>query len=119
MKSVALKTLVIDQLEALKAQDIVALDIAEQTVITDFFIIAGGTSKRHRQAIADRVIEAGKLNNIKVLGCEGYAAAEWILIDLGDVVLHIMQQETRSRYDLEGLWQDPDIYSHSQHADAH
>lgn len=119
MKSEALKTLVITQLEALKAQDIIALDISKQTTITDFFVIAGGTSKRHRQAIADRVIETSKLNDIKVLGCEGYDVGEWILIDLGDVVLHIMQQETRSRYDLEGLWQNMDLRAPTEHADTY
>lgn len=119
MKPKTLKTLVIKQLEALKAQDIVTLDIATQTTISDYFIIAGGSSKRHRQAIADRVIEASKLNDIKVLGCEGYDTAEWILIDLGDVVLHVMQQEARSRYNLEGLWQDTSIYKRTKHAGTH
>ncbi|MBC6414216.1 MAG: ribosome silencing factor [Chromatiales bacterium] len=119
MKLDALKTLVIAQLEALKAQDIVVLDISKQTTIADLFVIVGGTSKRHRQAIADRVIEVSKLNNIKILGCEGYDTAEWILIDLGDIVLHVMQQQTRSRYDLEGLWQDTEIGKQTTHADTY
>ena len=118
MKSAALKQLVITQLEALKAQDIVALDIRDKTTVADFFIIAGGTSKRHRQATAERVIEASKLNGVKVLGCEGFDTADWILIDLGDIVLHIMKQEARTRYDLEGLWQDTGDYEQVSRADA-
>ena len=119
MKSEALKQLVIAQLEAAKAQDIVELDIGAKTTIADFFIIAGGTSKRHRQATAERVIEASKLNGIKVLGCEGLDAAEWILIDLGDVVLHVMKAEARTRYDLEGLWKDTPTFAQIPHADTH
>ena len=116
MKSEALKQLVIEQLEELKAQDIVTLDIAKLTTIADYFIIACGTSRRHRQAIAEHVIETCKLNGIKVLGCEGFDAGEWILIDFGDVVLHVMQQETRTHYDLEGLWQNTEIFAQSKHA---
>ena len=119
MRSEALKQLVIAQLEAAKAQDIIALDIATKTTVADFFIIAGGTSKRHRQATAERVMEASKLNGIKVLGCEGFDTAEWILIDLGDIVLHIMKPEERTRYDLEGLWQDTGICEPALHADTH
>ena len=119
MKSEALKQLVITQLEALKAQDIVALDISNKTTVADFFIIAGGTSTRHRQATAERVIEACKLNGVRVLGCEGFDTADWILIDLGDVVLHIMKQASRTRYDLEGLWQDTDTPAHTPHVDTH
>ena len=116
MKPEALKQLVIEQLEELKAQDIVTLDIAKLTTIADYFIITCGTSKRHRQAIAERVIEACKLNDIKVLGCEGFDDGKWILIDFGDVVLHVMQQETRTRYDLEGLWQNTEIFTQNKHA---
>jgi len=118
MKSEALKQLVITQLEALKAQNIVAIDIRGKTTVADFFIIAGGTSTRHRQATAERVIETSKLNGVKVLGCEGFDTADWILIDLGDVVLHIMEQAARTRYDLEGLWQDTDSYEQVSRADA-
>ena len=119
MKSAALKQLVITQLEALKAQDIVALDIRNKTTVADFFIIAGGTSMRHRQATAERVIEASKLNGVKVLGCEGFDTADWILIDLGDVVLHIMEQAARTRYDLEGLWQDTYAQERTPHVDTY
>lgn len=111
MKPEALKQLVVTQLETTKAQHIVALDIGTRTTIADFFIIADGTSKRHRQAIAEHVIETSKLNGIKVLGCEGLDVAEWILVDLGDVVLHVMKPEARTRYDLEGLWQDTGVYA--------
>ena len=120
MNSKILKALLIEQLEEMKAQDITVLDIGNQTTITDFFVIAGGTSQRHRQAIADCVIAASKQHNIEVLGREGYDTADWILIDLGDIVLHIMQQETRTRYDIEGLWQNDTATSiHTNHADAY
>jgi len=104
MKTQTLKSLVIAQLAAMKAQDITVLDIAEQTTITDLFIIANGSSKRHRQALAERVCESLKASGIKALGQEGYTSGEWILIDLGDIVVHIMEHKTRLRYDLEGLW---------------
>lgn len=100
-----LNEFVIYQLEEMKANNIVVINVRDKTMIADFFTLACGTSKRHTQAIATRVIDKVKENGIKPIGVEGYEFGEWILIDLNDVILHVMLKETREFYDLEGLWQ--------------
>ena len=100
----ALRDLVVDTLEDRKALNIVALDVAKVTVIADHMVIASGTSNRHVHALSDYVVETVKSQHGSINGVEGRETAEWILIDLGDVLVHLMQQETRSYYDLERLW---------------
>ena len=104
MQAENLETLVLNALEELKAQDIKKLDVSNMTSITDTMVIASGRSSRHVKAISDAVIEKAKQNSFPVLGVEGQQTAEWILVDLGDLVLHVMQQETRDFYALEKLW---------------
>ena len=99
-----LNTLVIDALDELKANDIKNIDVDNITTITDNMIIATGTSSTHVKAIADNVITKVKEANIPILGIEGEDFREWILIDLGDVVVHVMQTEAREYYQLEKLW---------------
>ena len=99
-----LRELIVDALENRKGRDIVALDVGRLTDITDFMVIASGTSNRHVKALVDQVIEAAKLHRLKVLGVEGREACEWVLLDLGDVIVHVMQAATREFYDLERLW---------------
>ncbi len=91
-------------LEDIKAENVVVLDVRRRTSITDFMMFASGTSRRHVKSIADRVLEAAKRNAIHVLGVEGEESAEWILIDLGDVVIHVMQLAAREFYRLEHMW---------------
>ncbi|MGJ8524645.1 Ribosomal silencing factor RsfS [Halomonadaceae bacterium LMG 33818] len=98
--------LVIDALEELKAQDIVQLDVAELTSVTDVMVVASGTSSRHVNAVANNVVEKLKGSGIQPLGVEGRDGSEWVLVDAGDVVVHIMIPETRKLYDLEKLWSD-------------
>ncbi len=88
-----------------KAHDVIVLDVREQTTITDFIVIATGTSIRHVQAVAEQVIERVKQARGEILGVEGKDAGEWVLMDFGDVVVHVMQREVRAFYDLEQLWQ--------------
>lgn len=102
----ALKTLAVDALEELKGQDIAALDVSALTSVTDVMLVASGTSSRHVSALADNVVEKAKEAGIRPLGVEGKSGSEWVLIDLGDVVVHVMMPETRRLYDLERLWAD-------------
>lgn len=104
MNAEQLTALVKGALEDMKAQDIVALDVAGMTSIADCILVASGTSTRHVKSIADSVIERVKAAGLRPLGIEGDQQADWVLVDLGDVVLHVMTPATRQYYDLERLW---------------
>ncbi len=91
-------------LDELKARDVVVLDVRNLTTITDYFVIATGTSDRHVKSIAERLIEVAKAEGQPPLGVEGLERAEWVLVDLADVVIHVMQQPARDFYKLESLW---------------
>ncbi|CAO1664821.1 MULTISPECIES: ribosome silencing factor [Salinicola] len=106
MQTDTLKSLVVDALEELKARDVVELDVAELTSVTDVMVVASGTSSRHVSALANNVIEKAKEAGLRPLGVEGQQSGEWVLVDLGDVVAHVMMPETRQLYDLERLWAD-------------
>lgn len=101
--------LVVDALDELKAKDIQVLDVRGKTSVTDFMVIASGTSNRQVKALAGNVVEEAKKVGVRPLGTEGEGAAEWILVDLGDVVVHIMQPKIRDFYQLEKLWSTVDI----------
>lgn len=97
-------------LEELKARDIVELDVRELSSVTDYMIIASGTSKRHVISVAEGVITHMKQLGLMPLGTEGQRAGDWVLVDLGEVVVHVMMPDARSFYDLERLWKlDPDV----------
>ena len=104
MHSQELVELVEESMRDLKAVDIHVLDVGAMTSITDFMVIASGTSDRHVRSIADRVVERAKLAGLSALGIEGHEYGEWVLVDLGDVVVHVMQPVTRDFYKLENLW---------------
>ncbi|MBT8119922.1 MAG: ribosome silencing factor [Gammaproteobacteria bacterium] len=99
-----LKQMSLDALEDLKAEDIMVLDVKDKTTVTDWIIIATGSSSRHVKSIANSVITAVKNANRAPLGAEGEEDGEWVLVDLGDVIVHIMQRQVREYYDLESLW---------------
>lgn len=107
MQTEQIKSLVIDALEDLKAQNITLLDVRGRTSVTDWMIIATGTSNRHVSAVAANVEEKAKLAGLRPNGTEGRAAADWVLIDLIDVVVHVMTDQSRHFYDLERLWGEP------------
>ena len=99
------KTTLISQIVAdKKAMDVVVLDMADASSITDYFVICSGGSQRQVQAIADAIGEQLKQAGITSLGVEGYREGHWILMDYGDVIVHVFSQETREFYDLERLW---------------
>ncbi|MEM6986736.1 MAG: ribosome silencing factor [Pseudomonadota bacterium] len=95
---------VVDALDGLKAIDVQTLDVGELTSVADFMVIATGTSKRHVTALAERVIERIEEAGMRAQGVEGLDSSEWVLVDLGDVLVHVMQAETRDMYALEKLW---------------
>jgi len=104
METEKLKALVIEALEDVKAIDIRVLDVREKTSITDLMIIATGNTNRQVKALIDSVIEKCKQNGVKPIGTEGTDVAEWALVDLGDVVVHVMQPSIRDFYNIEKLW---------------
>jgi ribosome-associated protein len=114
LTSTQLRDLVISALEERKAKDIVALDVAASSPVTDFMIIASGTSNRHVNALVDEVVTAAKARDAEVLGVEGRETGEWVLVDLGDVLVHVMQAEPRAFYDLERLWAVPSPAAETQ-----
>lgn len=91
-------------LEDMKAININTIDVRKQTSITDMMLIASGRSNRQVRAIAEKILETAKQLGLPVLGLEGQQDAEWILVDLGDFVVHIMQPAVREYYQLEKLW---------------
>jgi len=92
-------------LEDLKAQNIVSIDVRDKTSVTDYMLIASGTSSRQVKALAEHVLEKFKEQGLRPLGSEGLDGGEWALLDMGDVLVHVMQAATREFYDLERLWQ--------------
>ncbi len=103
-ESEALKNLVIEALEEVKGLQVVALDVEGQTDITDFMIVATGKSGRQVKALTDSVVINAKAAGYVVKGVEGSDTAEWVLIDLGDVICHVMIPKLREFYELERLW---------------
>ena len=91
-------------LDDLKAKDVLSLDVRSLTSLADVMIIASGTSTRHVKSLADNVVKMVKEAGMKPIGMEGERDGDWVLIDLGGVIVHVMQPATRAFYDLERLW---------------
>jgi ribosome-associated protein len=104
MKTNELLNLVQQVLEENKAEEIVHLDVHEMTSITDWMVICSATSKRHASALSNHLVTKIKAHGIQPLGVEGENQNEWLLVDLGDIVIHIMLPEIRKFYSLEKLW---------------
>lgn len=104
MQGKELQDFVVDKLGDIKAKDIVVLDVRGKSDITDCMIICSGTSNRHVRSIADKVAEEARHAGVMPFGVDGDKDAEWILVDLGEVMVHVMQDEIRDRYQLEKLW---------------
>ena len=109
-----LQQIVVDALEDMKARDITTLDVRDMTTIADTMIVASGTSDRHVRSLADHVIEQAKNAGFRPLGVEGQNEGEWVLVDLQDIIVHLMLPKTRDFYNLEKLWapvREPDLAS--------
>lgn len=108
-----LRQRVITALDELKAKDVREIDVRGKTSIADLLVIASGTSARHVKSIADEVVKFAKQAGVMPLGVEGEQEAEWVLVDLGDVIVHIMLPRIREFYGLERLWtvgdREPDV----------
>jgi len=103
-----LKLLVLDALEDIKAEDIQVLDVRNMTDVTDIMIIATGKSTRQVKALSNEVTRQVKASDIQPIGVEGEDVGEWALVDLGDVIVHIMTPQIRATYNLEKLWSVPE-----------
>lgn len=98
------RRLAVDAIDELKGQDVVELDVRTLTDVTDCLVIASGRSDRHVKSLAQNVIEKAKAAGIRPLGVEGLDEGDWVLVDLCDVVVHVMQPDTRDYYEIEKLW---------------
>ena len=99
-----LKAFVIEKIEDLKGRDIVDLDVKEKSSITETMLVCSGNSKRHVISIAENIIVQSKQAGNPPLGIEGRDTGDWVLVDLGDIIVHVMQDEARDFYQLEKLW---------------
>ncbi|MBB3061237.1 ribosome silencing factor [Microbulbifer rhizosphaerae] len=99
-----IKDIALGALEDLKGKDIVALDVSEMSDVMDTLVICTGTSNRQVKSLADNVVEEGKKAGVRPIGVEGKEQGEWVLVDYGDLVVHVMLADVRSFYDLEKLW---------------
>jgi len=108
MEADKLKHLIVAALDDLKAVNTVTLDVTGLTDVMDYLVIASGTSNRHVKSLANNVSMEAKKQGVRPLGVEGDDAGEWVLVDFGDVVVHVMLPATRDLYDLERLWTGPE-----------
>lgn len=104
MQGQALHDFIADKIDDLKGRDITIIDVRGKSSITDCMVICSGNSNRHVCSIAEHVAEELRHSGLPLLGIEGQALGEWVLVDAGDVLIHVMQDETRALYQLEKLW---------------
>jgi ribosome-associated protein len=104
MNSQNLSQFIVSTLDDNKARDIVCLDVRGLSNVADFMVVATGTSSRHTKALAGKVADAVRESGNRVFGSEGEQVGEWVLLDVGDVLVHVMLEETRKLYQLEKLW---------------
>lgn len=100
-----LRKLVLSSLEDFKALDIQEIDVSAQNSLTDLFVLASGNSSRHVQSMAENLVIKAKAAGCQPLGIEGEKEGEWVLVDLNDIIVHLMQPKTRAFYNLEKLWE--------------
>ena len=104
MQSKALTEFVIEKIEDIKGRDIIVLDIQEKANFADFMVVCSGNSNRHVKSVAQSVAAECRAEGITPLGIEGNDVGKWALVDLGDVIVHVMTDEQRDKYKLEDLW---------------
>ena len=100
-----LHQLVLSTLEELKAVDIKSVDVSGLSPLTDYFVVASGNSTRHVKSMADKLVQAAKAQGVQPLGVEGEREAQWILVDLNDIIVHLMLPQARAFYNIEKLWE--------------
>ncbi len=118
MNSEALTDLVIAALDDVKAIDIVRLDVRDMTTVTDYMVVASGTSNRHVKALVDNVAEKAREAGHRPIGIEGEDGGEWVLLDLQDTLVHVMLPAVREFYNLEKLWSISPLGELSPHGGA-
>ncbi|NQZ29809.1 MAG: ribosome silencing factor [Oceanospirillaceae bacterium] len=104
MQSKKVIEVAIAELENLKAKNIEVIDVRGKSSVTDYMVVCSGTSKRHVMSIAGNVEDELKLQSIVAIGSEGHKGGDWVIVDLSDVVIHVLTEEARELYDLEKLW---------------
>ena len=102
-------------LEDSKAEDIVPIDIKGKSSLADYMVVASGRSHRHVAAVADHLIKAMKEAGFGNARVEGLSSADWVLIDAGDVIVHVFRPEVREFYNIEKMWQAPDLEDETLH----
>ena len=100
------RQLILNAAEDAKAERISDLDLRGKTLIADYFIVCSGTSDVHIRSVADKILDALRAAGERALRVEGYREATWVLLDYGDIVVHVMREETRQHYGLEAFWQN-------------
>lgn len=116
MTEAEMQGIVLDAINDMKAQDVKIIDVRDRTSVTDLMVIVSGTSNRHVKAIASNVVKEAKSKGLRPLGVEGEDQGEWILVDLGDIVVHVMLPQVRLFYQIEQLWEQQG--GADRHADA-
>lgn len=106
MQTEALTAFVIEKIEDMKGRDITTLDIADKSNFADYMIVCSGNSNRHVKSIAQSLTTECRAEGVEPLGVEGNDVGEWSLVDLGDVIVHVMTDDIRDRYQLEQLWEE-------------
>ena len=115
MQNEQLVKVAVAALEDMKGQDITIIDVRGKTSVTDFMVIASGSSSRQVKTLVENVLEKVKEQGVRPIGSEGLDSGEWALLDLGDIVVHVMLPTARQFYDLERLWQGAE-QSRAQHS---
>lgn len=113
MQTDELVKLVETELDFRKGENLVTLYVGDKSSITDYMVIASATSARHAKSLSDYVAEKAKENGVMPLGIEGAQVSDWVLLDLGDVIVHIMTGQAREFYQLEKLWSVPAVTSNA------
>ncbi|MBO0480047.1 ribosome silencing factor [Vagococcus fluvialis] len=109
--------LVVKAADSKRAEDIVALDVTTVSLLADYFVICHGNSDKQVMAIANEIIEESHKNKVEVKRIEGKESARWVLIDLGDIIVHVFHSEEREFYNLEKLWSDAPLVNISSMVD--
>ena len=99
-----MKTLVEQSLDADKAEDIVVIDLENQSALADYMIIASGTSTRHVSALAQKLKQRLELQGVREIRMEGLTQSDWVVVDAGDIIIHLFRPEVRSFYNMEKMW---------------